>query len=479
MPTTPLSAVDPTLTDPPAPVRDDAPQRLVRTVRDEDRKQPHPLYCVWEITLQCDLGCKHCGSRAGPKRPDELTTAECLGVVDQLAELKVRELTLIGGEAYLREDWDQIARHASNKGLSVGITTGAKNLTDERIARAVDAGIRTISISLDGLQRTHDAVRGVVGSHASALRAAEAVSKTRIRLANNTQINRLSLPELPAMAQMLADVGCKAWQIQLTVPMGHGADRPELLLQPWELLELYPLLVWIKQERLDPNQIGLFPGNNIGYFGPYESLLRYGGDKGAHWQGCSAGKWTLGLEADGKIKGCPSLPSDTYTGGNIRERSILDAIRNAPEIYATQFRTRDDLWGYCQTCYYADVCKAGCTWTSHVLLGKPGNNPYCIHRAMQHEADGLRERLYLAEVAPGLPFDNGRYGLVTEPLPPLAEGAEETILGWPLQQVLQLDWRSGGIWSDAAMYEILLGKSRKEGRQRVEALGIHRRAVGS
>jgi radical SAM protein with 4Fe4S-binding SPASM domain len=253
--------------------------------------------------------------------------------------------------------------------------------------------------------------------------------------------------------------------------MGHGADRPDLLLQPYELLELYPLLVWIKQEKLDPQGVNLFPGNNIGYFGPYESLLRYGGDKGAHWQGCSAGKWTLGLEADGKIKGCPSLPSEVYTGGNIRDRGIADAIRNAPEIYSTQRRTKDDLWGFCHGCYYADVCKAGCTWTSHVLLGKPGNNPYCIHRAMQHEAAGQRERLYLAEMAPGLPFDNGRYGIVVEELdalPVQPDAAAETILGWPLQQVLNLDWRSGGIWEDEAMFAVLAGKSRKAGRTTLE-----------
>ena len=69
-----------------------------------------PLYAVWEITLACDLACTHCGSRAGKARPDELTTAEALRVVDELAELGVREVTLIGGEAYLRPDWLDLVR---------------------------------------------------------------------------------------------------------------------------------------------------------------------------------------------------------------------------------------------------------------------------------------------------------------------------------------------------------------------------------
>ncbi len=112
-------------------------KKLVRAQTKIDLANPHPLYCVWEITLKCDLGCKHCGSRAGKTRPEELSTEACLDVVSQLSKLGVREVTLIGGEAYLREDWDQIAQAISDQGMVCGITTGARNLTPERIERAV------------------------------------------------------------------------------------------------------------------------------------------------------------------------------------------------------------------------------------------------------------------------------------------------------------------------------------------------------
>jgi radical SAM protein with 4Fe4S-binding SPASM domain len=389
----------------------------LRTVRPEDCERPHPLYCVWEITLQCDLGCRHCGSRAGKARHDELTTEECFDVVSQLAELGIREVTLIGGEAYLRDDWHLIAAEIKRQGMVCGMTTGARNLNEARIQQAVDAGLALISISIDGLEATHDAVRGAKGSWKAATEAARRIAETPIRLATNTQINRLSMPELPAMADLLADIGSKAWQIQLTVPMGRAADRPELVLQPYDLLELFPMLVWIKQTRLTPRGIRLYPGNNVGYFGPYEHLLRFGGERGSHWKGCSAGKWTLGLEADGKIKGCPSLPSDQYTGGNIRSMGIAEAVESTPELRYFRERTVEDLWGYCKTCYYAEECKAGCSWTSHCMFGKPGNNPYCIHRAMMHERQGLRERLVKLGPAPGRPFDHGLFDLVVEPIP--------------------------------------------------------------
>ena len=229
-------------------------KRFFRSASAADQAAPHPLYVVWEITLACDLGCRHCGSRAGKARPDELDTAGCLDVVAQLADLGVREVTLIGGEAYLRDDWDVIAREITRRGMACGMTTGARGLDPDRVARAVAAGIRTISISIDGLEQTHDDQRGPRGAWRSAIDGAERVVDAGMRLAVNSQINRLSLPELPAMAQMLVEIGVKAWQVQLTVPMGRAADRPRLLLQPYELAGLFPLLVHLKHNPARPGR---------------------------------------------------------------------------------------------------------------------------------------------------------------------------------------------------------------------------------
>lgn len=436
-------------------------RKLVRYGDAADRAEPHPLYCVWEITLACDLGCKHCGSRAGPSRDGELTTAQCLDVVAQLDDMGFKEVTLIGGEAYMREDWDVIAAEITRRGMACGITTGGRNFNAERVARAVDAGIRSISVSIDGLQQSHDAQRGAPGSWQAAVDTSRRIAETPIRLATNTQINSLSLPEMVGLSTLLQELGSKAWQIQLTVPMGRGADRPHLPLQPYQLLELFPLLVWIKQNKLVPNGIHLFPGNNIGYFGPYEDLLRYGGKHGAHWGGCSAGKWCIGLEADGKIKACPSLPSEEWTGGYLQNDPLAEVVTGSPELIHLKNRTRDDLWGYCKGCYYADVCKAGCTWTSQCILGKPGNNPYCIHRALEHEKQGKREVLVHASAAPGLPFDYGRFDLQVQAL---EDGPADQIGGIDLQQVLDLKWNDPSVWSA----DEIRGKLKRIGRRLVQ-----------
>lgn len=429
------------------------PKRHIRSLRPEDIENPHPLYVVWEITLKCDLGCKHCGSRAGKARPRELTTAECFEVVRQIAELGVREVTVIGGEAYLRADWPEIVAEITRSGMGASMTTGARNLTQQRVDQARAAGMKSISISLDGLEATHDAQRGSKGSWQAAVDAGKRVVDAGIRLATNTQINRLSMPEIPAVADTMREIGSTAWQVQLTVAMGRAADRPELLLQPYDLLELFPLLVWVKENQLDPHGISLHPGNNIGYFGPYEELLRYGGDFGAHWQGCVAGKWSLGIEADGRVKGCPSLATNEYSGGNILKTPLRELTYDAPEINHIKSRTREDLWGFCKTCYYGDTCLGGCTWTSHSLLSRAGNNPYCIHRALELEREGKRERVVKVEDAPGLPFDHGRFEIIEEIWPEAS--TEPTILGVDVAKVLEMRSRDRGVWTPAEIRDRL------------------------
>jgi radical SAM protein with 4Fe4S-binding SPASM domain len=377
--------------------------------------QVRPIYAVWEITLRCDLACVHCGSRAGRTRPDELSTAECLDLVDQMADLGVREVTLIGGEAYLRDDWLDIVRALRRRGLNASMTTGGRGLTLERAQAAAEAGLQSVSVSVDGLESTHDRLRGVRGSYQSAMEALAHLRAAGITTSVNTQVNRLSLPELPAVLETVIAAGGKAWQVQLTAAMGRAADQPDLLPQPSDLLHLFPVLATLKA-RCDEARVRLWPGNNIGYFGPFESVLRGTMPRG-HMAGCGAGRTTLGIEADGAIKGCPSLQTNPWTGGNIRDASLRDIWERAAPLRHTRDRTVDELWGYCRTCYYAEECQAGCTWTAFSLFGKPGNNPLCHHRALEFQRHGKRERLVPVAPAPGEPFDNGRFEIVIEELP--------------------------------------------------------------
>ncbi|MFO0550233.1 MAG: radical SAM protein [Polyangiaceae bacterium] len=404
---------------------------LAAETRDIDR-QSRPAYAVWELTLRCDLACRHCGSRAGRARPDELSTEQALDMVEQLAKLGVLEISLIGGEAYLREDWTTIARAIHDHGIEVNLVTGGRAFDRARAEQAKQVGVRNISVSIDALEATHDMLRGVAGSYRSALASMRAAREVGLAVAANTQLARPALREIEPLVDVLVAEGIYAWQVAMTVPMGRAADRPDLLLEPYQVLEVLPMLVRAKR-KLSERGIRLWPGNDIGYFGPYDSILR-SHMPGQHMAPCGAGRGTLGIEADGTIKGCPSLPTSAYAGGNIRDASLVDIWERAAPLRFTRDRTPADLWGFCATCYYGEDCMGGCSWTSHVVLGKIGNNPYCHHRALELLRAGQRERIVMVQPAPGLPFDHGVFDIVLEPWPDAelarARALAETGEGW-------------------------------------------------
>ena len=387
-----------------------------RTRTDQDYRNFVPVHVVWEITLACDLKCLHCGSRAGPRRPNELTTAECLQVIEHLAHLGTREVSLIGGEAYLRPDWTELVRAIRSHGMYCAIQTGGRNLTPARLAAAVDAGLQGIGVSLDGLEEFHDRVRGVPGSFARALDTLRRAKAAGLNISVNTQIGAETMPQLPELMEVILNTGAKQWQVQLTVAMGNAVDNDHLLLQPYRLFELMPLLARLYTEGVSRGLL-MVVGNNIGYFGPYEHLWRGFGDEQVHWTGCSAGHTILALEADGTVKGCPSLATVGFAGGNVRQLSLEQIWATSPEIHFGRMRSVDDLWGFCRDCYYAEVCRGGCTWTSHSLLGRPGNNPYCHYRVLELRKRGLRERIVKRRDASQASFAVGEFELLTERIP--------------------------------------------------------------
>ena len=401
------------------------PAEALRRIRPEEADQDIPIYVVWEITMKCDQPCAHCGSRAGRARDEELSTEQALEVVHALARLGTREVVLIGGEAYLRSDCEELIGALVACGIQAVMQTGGRALTTERARRLAQAGLSAVGVSVDGPALVHDKLRGNLGSHRAAIRAIDASREAGMAVTANTQINKLNAHLLRETAAELRAHGIGAWQVQLTGPLGRAADRPEWIVDPWDVVPIIDTLAAIQLEAVETwrssGEVGrpfaIMPSNNVGYFGPHEQVLRSRPlARESHFAGCKAGKHTLGIESDGTIKACPTLPLP-YRGSNVRALTLEEIWRTDPVVGFSRHRTRDELWGFCASCYYADVCKGGCTWMAHTTLGRPGNNPFCYHRVTQLRRKGVRERLEKVEAAPGVPFDFGRFAIVEEPWP--------------------------------------------------------------
>ena len=373
-----------------------------------------PAYVVWELTLKCDHACLHCGSRAITARPDELDSDQAKFVARELIDMGTTDVVLIGGEAYLHDGFLDIIEVLHQGGVRVALTTGGRGVTPELCKEMKSRGLYQASVSVDGLEETHDRMRNQKGSFAGTQRALAALKDAGIVTMANTNFNRSNRHDLEALFELLAPQ-IKTWQIQITTPLGRAADRTDMILMPWDLLDLVPRVAAVK-ELGRARGVTIMPGNNLGYFGPEEALLRsQRAEHRDHWSGCQAGRYVMGIESDGAVKGCPSLQTSHYVGGRTRDKSVREIWNTTPELAFTRARTREDLWGFCKTCVFGDVCLGGCSFTAHSVLGRPGNNPYCHFRAREFRKQGLRERLVPKDAAPGLPFDNGLFEIVEEP----------------------------------------------------------------
>jgi len=367
---------------------------------------------VWELTLACNLRCSHCGSAAGRPRGDELSTDEALAVVERLVARGIREVTLIGGEATLRPDWEIIARAIVAGGLQLTLQTGGYHIDAAMAERIAATGVLSVGVSLDGDASVHDALRGRPESFSKGLQALRHLRDAGVsRLGVNTQINRHNWQTIPALFDVLVDQGVHGWMLMPTIPMGAALRDQELCLQPHDFEALHELMA-ILATAGSAHGLAVFASNAMGYFGPYERLMRDPGTAGFHYGGCPAGVGALGLEADGTVKGCPSLPTELYGTGHV----LADGLEQLDRLLHQEPRTtaagtdnpyRPRVEGFCLRCPFACICRGGCTWAATAIQGQRGDNPYCMFRSIALHARGEHEVMTLVDPGGMGPFAIG------------------------------------------------------------------------
>src|SRR5690554_6210586 len=243
------------------PIVTELPKSKSRRFLTRDAGNFRPALAVWELTLACDHRCIHCGPRAGEARPDELSTDEALRLVDDLAEAGVGEVVLIGGEAYLRNDFLLIIRRIRERGMTCTMTTGGLGLTRTRAEAMAEAGVQSVSVSIDGLEANHDKLRDRPGSWKHAFKALENLRGAGIKIAVNSQINQINFGDHKPLLELIADAGIHSWQLQITVAHGNAASNADIILQPYMFLELFEQLDRIVDQAFE-RRVRIWPANN-------------------------------------------------------------------------------------------------------------------------------------------------------------------------------------------------------------------------
>jgi radical SAM protein with 4Fe4S-binding SPASM domain len=330
----------------------------------------YPEKVVWEITFACNMRCLHCGTSAGNPRPDELTDDETYQVIDELAELGCEVLTLSGGEPLLRKNWREMARRLIGHKVKTCLISNGYSVTPKVIDDFKKIKFSNIGISFDGTEITHNHIRQRPDSFQRARNAMKLMSEAGIKYCAVSQISNMNLAELDQIREILVDVGCPQWRIQMTTDTGRMSR--DMVMS----LDNYPAFIdKILGYKKKNDELDVDVGENIGYFGCRGMELQ----DGYPHLGCYAGTRVLGIESNGTIKGCLSMPEE-FVEGNIRDSSLTE-IWNKPDGFAYNRKfTKDTASGECYECKYLPLCRGGCATTSYSATGERANNPFCIYQ---------------------------------------------------------------------------------------------------
>ena len=266
--------------------------------REELRRSPRLRWLFFEITDRCNLHCRHCGSSCTTE--GQLLSVEAIKqVLRNVREHSPDErptICLTGGEPMLHPDFRTIAEGVRDLGFAWGMTTNATLIDEAEAERLKEAGMSTISVSLDGLEASHDALRQQKGAFQLALRGLKALQKAGFQPQVTTVMHRENREELEPLFQLLCDLGIRSWRPINMEPIGRACESGGLLLRPEQFAEL---LHYIREKRFDRSCDMEVTFGCSHYLGTgTERMVR------DHYFLCGAGIQVAGIRSNGDISAC-------------------------------------------------------------------------------------------------------------------------------------------------------------------------------
>lgn len=372
-----------------------------------------PITAVWEITMGCNMRCKHCGSSCENALEGELSTEEALKLCEDLGQLGFQWITLSGGEPTTRKDWHLIAQGLKRNGVIPNMITNGWLMNEEIADKAVEAGINTIAISIDGLEETHDYIRKK-GSFKKIMEAFDILRTRNIHYSAITTINNRNISELSRLKEILIEKGVSGWQLQLGLPMGNMAKNNDLISNPHHINEVIDFSYnAIKEDaKIDIQLADCIGYNNLKEI---EVRKRSSGADDYYWTGCGAGKYSLGILHNGDILGCTSVRDRSFIEGNIRVTPIKQIWDNPESFSWNRKMTKDKLDGICKKCAYGCQCLGGCSNTRLTMGGSVySENKYCAYNVdisrAKAQLDQIEDVEIMVEKAKKF-SDNGNFQL--------------------------------------------------------------------
>ncbi|MCW2969673.1 MAG: Radical domain protein [Solirubrobacterales bacterium] len=333
-----------------------------------------PICLTWELTYACNLACVHCLSSSGRRDPRELSSEECMAIVDELQRLQVFYVNIGGGEPTVRRDFWEIVDYASARRVGVKFSTNGSRITAPAAARLAAADYVDVQVSIDGASvDVNDAIRGT-GSHAMALRAMDHLAEAGFGpFKVSVVLTRRNAGELDRLKTLADRYGA---QLRLTRlrPSGRGADV-------WD--ELRPTAA---QQRAVYEWL-LDQGEQVLTGDSFFHLSAYG-QKLPGLNLCGAGRVVCLIDPVGDVYACPFAIHEQFLAGNVRQEGGFTSVWRESDLFLDLRRPQSA--GVCGSCGFYDSCRGGCM-AAKFFTGLPlaGPDPEC---ALGHGEKALAAR---------------------------------------------------------------------------------------
>ena len=308
-----------------------------------------PLSVHFDLTYRCNERCVHCYLDHDDQ--GELTTAECLQVLDDLASSGALFLTFSGGEIFLRADLYEILAAARSLHFDISLKTNALLVTPERAARLGELGVRRVQISVySDIPAVHDAITKVPGSLRRTLAAIPILLQHGLQVKLACPLMRENLLAYRGVMALAEKLGVP-YILDLTItPMMDGSSGP--LAHRASVSSLLPVLRDARLQACKPQPTSATARPESVW--PLGSAVSSGIESPAYQDlPCSAGHNSCYISPYGDVFPCVQLPQ---AAGNLRREKFDDIWYHAPQLERLR-AIRESQLPICSRCEIRSYCE--------------------------------------------------------------------------------------------------------------------------
>ena len=322
----------------------------------------------WDINNECNLNCKHC--RVSEKNDNEkLSLKEAKSLLAECWYNGITMLNLSGGEPFLRDDIFEILDYAE-KFEDIVITTNGTLLNEEKCKKLSTYKNIKLSISLDGLEETHDKFRRKKGAFKKVIDILPVLNKNNIKYAIKYTLSKETAKDAIELLNLVAKMGAKEFNVRRVIVAGNA--NKDMVLSNEEYKNIIRELIRncrklnVKFRTGDPLLIPIFSeiwGIDI-----------KNDDLSKIYAGCQAGDEIIYIDYKGNVGACSYIPK---FADNIKDKPLDEILKNN-KLFIDLREYKNKLEGKCNKCTYKMIC-GGCR-ASALALKKSlfAEDPLCL-----------------------------------------------------------------------------------------------------